>query len=77
MRVEVRVHVDKTRGDVRAPGVDLLATPVGHGADRGDPVAVDGDIGRDARRTGAVDHRSVPDDEIVHAAEPKACGSRR
>jgi hypothetical protein len=77
LRVEVCVHVDETRGDVRAVRVDLRTTLVGHRADRSDPVAVDRDVGRHGRGTGAVGHCSGPDDEIMHGAEPKGCFSRR
>ena len=77
LRVEVCVHVDEARRDVRAFRVDLLATRIGHRADRRDPVTVDRDVGRQRRGTRAVDHHSGPDDEIVHEAEPKGCAVRR
>ena len=35
-------------------------------ADLGDPVAVDGDVGDDSRRAGAVDDGAAPDDEVTH-----------
>ena len=46
-------------------------------ADRGDAVAVDGDVGRDRRAPGAVDDRPVPDHEVVcHACPPWTAVSR-
>jgi len=66
LRVEVSVHVDESRRDVRTACVDLGAALLGHGTDARDPVAVDRDVGRDGRGTAAVDDGSGPDHEIVH-----------
>ena len=51
LRVEMGVDVDEPRRDEPPVGVDLAPAAVVDRADRGDPVAVDGDVGpRRARR---------------------------
>ena len=66
--VVVGVHVDEAGRDREAGGVELLATGLVDGADRGDAAVVDGDVGRRRATTPAVDHGSVPDHQIVHGS---------
>ena len=65
----MRVDVDEARRDDHAGGVDHLARLGVGGQDthRGDDAVVDRDIGGARRRTGAVDHLTVADHEIMHA----------
>jgi len=58
LRVEVGVHVDEARSDVGAARVDLDAAALGDAADRGDPFAVDRDVG--GHGWGAVPSTTVP-----------------
>ena len=69
LRVEVGVHVDEARRDVRAAGVDLAPAAVFDRADCDDPIAVDRDIGTHGRVPGAVDDRAAPDHHVVGHAQ--------
>ncbi len=66
----MRVHVDEAGGDDEAGGVELFATGLVDGADRGDAAVVDGHVGEHGCSPATVDHRSVADHEIVHVAFP-------
>ena len=70
LAVVVRVDVDEAGRDREAGGVELLATGLVDGADRGDAAVVDGDVGERRTSTAAVDHGSVPDHQIVHGSPP-------
>ena len=68
LTIEVRVDVDEARGDDAPRGVDLAATLPGDGGTHlGDDPVGHGHIGREGRPAGAVDHRSITNDEIVRA----------
>src|SRR5690606_16462940 len=67
---EVRVPVDEAGRHEVALGVDLPHAAFADTADLRDDVAGDGDVGPEASHAGAVDDRSVPDDQIErHASD--------
>jgi hypothetical protein len=64
--VEVGVDVDEAGRDQAVTGVHLAPAPLGHLAHRGDPVAVDGHVGRPRRGPGAVGDLAPADHDVVH-----------
>jgi hypothetical protein len=63
------MYVDESGSDQHARGVDLpaaAAQTVPHG---GDPAAIQCDIGHSARGAGAVDYRSIANDNLMHKGQ--------
>jgi hypothetical protein len=68
------VDVDEAGGHEPAGGVELAPPPLGHLADSGDAVAVDGDVGAHGAGAGAVDHVAPTNHDVVHPlALPGRC----
>ena len=67
LAVIVRVHIDPSGRDDPAVGPDFAPARTGLAADLGDPVAIDGDVALESRRSRAVDDSAAPDDDVVHA----------
>ncbi len=65
LRVVMRVRVDKTGRDDAIGRIDDLRRAVADPADFGDFSVFNGDIGLAARRSGAIDHGAVLDQQVV------------
>jgi hypothetical protein len=63
----VGVDVDEPGRDDEPGGVDLAPGRALDGADGGDGLAVDGDVGGAGGCARAVDDHPVADDQVVHA----------
>ena len=66
----MRVHVDDTRSQHEAGGVDRLPRALRHIADFGDTPAADRDIGAHERIAHAVRHHRASDYQIMHSLIP-------
>jgi hypothetical protein len=65
VEVVVGVHVDEAGADDPPVGADHpLGAGPGEALDRDDPPAGHADVGRDSRRTGAVQHQAARDHEV-------------
>ncbi len=66
LAVIVRVHVDPARRDDPAVGLDLAPARPCLAADLDDPVALNGHVAGESRRSRAVDDAAAANDQIVH-----------
>jgi hypothetical protein len=66
LAVEVGMDIDPARRDQPVAGVDLFATAAHRAANGADAPLIDGYIAGKSGSAGAVDNRSVADDQIVH-----------
>jgi len=64
------VHIDPSRGDDAPFGLDFAPARTGLAADLDDPVAIDGDVSMESRRSRAVDDTAAADDDVVHLSVP-------
>ena len=68
----VRVHVDEAGCDDQARGVDDLARVLhGDGADGGDAILDDGDVGAPRRCARPVDHPAADDGKVIACRRPR------
>lgn len=77
---QVRVRVDVDEAGTHDPARRIDGAPGGargEVADRGDPVAVDGDVALPAGRSAAVDQRPVRDQEVVHETRLRRAADRQ
>ena len=74
LRVHVRVAVHEAGCDHLALGVQHFAGALANPPDRDDATVAHADVGAVPRQTGPIDHRSVPDHQVVGHARILSLG---
>ena len=75
--VHVRVPVDEAGCHDVPFGVDVVRAALPDAADGGDPAVRDAEVRAIGGRTGPIDDRTVPDDEVVGHGRSSGCGKAR